>query len=149
MTDDEREAVFAESRRLLEMPDPEFQRRNLHDEDALEKWTRGMPKPEGPRRPPEPSRRDIEHLRAKDWNAWICGHLDIERRPMRKRFAKKLRFERDVLREALGQLFGNERKKIAALEARIAAMETVIQKQDRSVEGEVVDWSLVRKHDAA
>ena len=151
VTDDEIQAVFAESQRLLESTaDLKFERRNPSDEDVLERWRRGQPQPEQPPRPREPTGRDIERLRARQWDQWLRAHLDAERRLTRETLGKVLAVQRD----ALGQVIGGERKKhadeIARLEARIAAVEAKLQHAKGDGGGELVDLpAFVRKRDAA
>ena len=130
MTDDEIQAVFAESQRLLEWTeDLKFERRDALAEDVLEKWDalRRKSMPAAPSvAPVVRSAAAIEKQRTADWARYVDS-----------RISKALDRHDAIRREAIGRIIAAERKRhsdqIARLERQIAAVAGEVTKLRQTV----------------
>ena len=124
-TDEEREQILAESRaHLEELANLRVKHRDPMAEDAMERWRRGQPKAEGfPRGVENPTSREIEALRAKDWTGFVDARIEAALKVHEKRIKavikKRNKFLRELFRQSLGIVRKQMDDKITAEVGRI------------------------------
>jgi hypothetical protein len=143
---DERARIIAEARRSVASATEEargWRLRQPWDEDVLERWRRQTP-PEAPPRAlfSAPNMDGLAEERVRGWEDWA-----------RMLIKQELAAERATLTEAagqaMGQIRGELRDRIAALERRVEALAAEVVKLRGIERGEIIDLPPIRKrHDA-